>query len=224
MSPNNGTQLCVFVQARLVLTKYSEITAHFEAWSGIWRRGWWYLQYLGWPADLNCNDVPLKARQAHFSKKIRMTQILTYFRVILSAIVRKPSSGDDWHLRIVQQSKQKSHQPGWWIYLQCKIRKDRNLRKPKINLIYSRGRLPQVLSGADEIVHIFNCTKNPLTFALNKLKRETNGISNPSQRSWHCNSFVFGLGKIKISILNVFSASTRRSAFDRRLLQNLMPQ
>ncbi|CRK89220.1 CLUMA_CG002979, isoform A [Clunio marinus] len=48
----------------------------------------------------------------------------------------------------------------------------------KINLISCYSQL-QNLSSADETVHILNCTKIPLKFALNKLS-ETNGISNPS--------------------------------------------
>lgn len=46
----------------------------------------------------------------------------------------------------------------------------------KINLISG---IAESLSSADETVHIFNCTKIPLKFALNKLSK-TNGISNPS--------------------------------------------
>lgn len=57
----------------------------------------------------------------------------------------------------------------WWIILQ------------EINLISVRShcRIFQVKIWWNSSVHIFNCTKIPLTFASNKLS-ETNGISNPS--------------------------------------------
>lgn len=64
---------------------------------------------------------------------------------------------------------------------------------------------------ADETVHIFNCTKIPLKFALNKLS-ETNGISNPSLVMTLQQFRVSTEScKRKISILNVFSASSNTS-------------
>lgn len=117
MSPNNGTQLCVFVQVRLVLTKYSQITAHFEAWNGIQRRGWWYLQYLGWPVDLNINKKSLVKRWLY--KISQMTQNLTSFRVILSAIVRGPPRAMIDTSELCSKASKESHHSKWRIYLQC---------------------------------------------------------------------------------------------------------
>lgn len=52
-------------------------------------------------------------------KCIPMTQKLTYFGVILSAIVRGPPQAMIDTSELCSPAGKQSHRPEWWIYLQC---------------------------------------------------------------------------------------------------------
>lgn len=210
MSPNNGTQLSVFVHLPLVFLAFwkdSKTTAKI-----IW-----------------CNDVQVGrfgrglAEFAHWcivclgqrlcTAKTLMTCLSLSHHLFLSAIVwlrfesysprgkmidtfmvlygwRKKSTKHDMEMFTMNwfASSKSATRCKWWIYYHNPNDEDESQTantklQPHFQPLQNLSSVP----AADETVHIFNCTKIPLKFALNKLS-ETNGISNPSQ-SWHCNSF-----------------------------------
>lgn len=144
---------------------------HRIAFFNIHQRGWWYIN------GILQRNVISDATDSNYDMLF-----------ISHCSSGKPSLRYDWHFDGVYGSgAKKLILAGWWIYyLQW--------NPWKMNLCACENEKPtsfqplQKFSSADETVHIFNCTKIPLKFALNKLS-ETNGISNPTHRSWHCNSF-----------------------------------
>lgn len=172
MSPNNGTQLASFCSCLSGVEKICQTTTLSDA-------------ILQQPSSFIGGDDSTNNWRRHCLQLWHASRVT----FISHCSSNNPRRKNDWHLygglwREAEIFTMISRTM-WVMNLFAAIR-------PRWNLTRNQPHFqPIAESLADETVHIFNCTKIPLKFALNKLSRNKRNIKSIFS-SWNCNSFAPG--------------------------------